>query len=138
MFFEPVPYKGTTIVDSGITNNYMIVDALKQNCETIVIMSPTKPNPKQVKNIIDMFQSTLNSACYNYLEREIRSVNKINDLLDIINENLEPDYKKIKLVPIIAETSFDMDLVDFSYKKYNREYLWQYGYNLATEVLTSG
>jgi NTE family protein len=135
VFFENVRFRGHRLCDGGISNKFGISEALKAKCDTIILMAPTKATPKEIKNILDMLLSIIDVSADNYLEREIKCINKVNEVIDMVNLILEPDFTRIKFIPIISDIRFEMGLLDFSYKKYGRQYLFEYGYNLASTTL---
>lgn len=135
IFFPPVKFRGLTLADSGISNNFSLVSAIRAGCDTIIMISPTIIDVKKLRSIIDVIKATLAIATRTYLEREAGAIFKINDIIDVINIQLEPDYKKIKLVIITPEKSLNFDLLDFSYKNVDRAEVIKYGYNLTMEKL---
>lgn len=137
IFFPPVKFRNSSLIDCGVSNNFGIISALNSGCETLILISPTKPSLKAINNVMDMLNAVLVTSTNNYLEREIKSVEKINNIIDQINIVLEPDHRKIKLITIIPDIAFDMSLLDFTYQKFSKEFLWDYGYKLAKKVLSS-
>lgn len=139
ILFPAVPFKGTNIsstaddtvlVDGGILNNFSVLDAVRHGADTIVVMSPTTPEPKVPNNLADMLGILTSLPEYEFLNREIAFVNKINEI-----EALVPTLKKIKILKIQPPEPIGIGLIDFSYAGKDRRKLIEYGYTLAMNVL---
>lgn len=135
-FFPLVKFRGGWYGDAGVTNNYAINRAMKAGCDTIILMLPAKlGTPKVIGNWTDLIASSLDLAMKSQLELQIGAISTVNDIIDDVNEVLEPDYKKINLIKIEPDRYFDFDFLDFDFKGQDREELIDYGYKIACKVL---
>lgn len=135
-FFPLVKHGGLDLGDSGVTNNYAISTALDMGCDTIILMLPAMVGtPAPIKGGFDVLKSVMDLSMRSQYKLQIKSVNKINKIIDEINVNLEPDYKKIKLIVIEPDKEFSFDFLDFDFKGEDRKELLNYGYNIAKKVL---
>ena len=133
IYFPPVTFRGQTLVDAGVLNNYCISEAINNDMDTLVVLSFANSSPRVPNNIFDCLAETLSVATYGYFKREIESVTKINQVIkecSCINKE-----KSIKLVIIKPDKALDIPLLDFSYKNIDRKALFESGYNLARKVL---
>lgn len=138
ILFPPIAFKllGETVslVDSGICTNYFIQSAINDGHDAVICISPTNFQSKPPKNLIDIIQATISTATFNYLDREIKAVEKINKIIDIANIELTDDIRKIKMILIRPPKSWDQPIIDFNYKV-DRQSLIDYGYLVAVEAL---
>lgn len=133
--FEPVHFENKILVDAGIINNYSINSAAKDGHDTMVVMTPTRVEPKaKVNNIIDMLDLMTSVPEYGYFDRELGCVEKINHIIDQVNEVLEPDFRKIKISVVIPDKPTGIELLNFNYKQ-DRKELIKLGYDLAKDIL---
>lgn len=122
------------LVDSGICTNYFLSEAVKDGHDLVICISPTNVPPKEPTNLVDIIQSTISTATFNYLDREMAAIEKINKIIDIANIELEHDLRKIKLVLIRPTEKSNIGLLDFDHK-YNRKEIINNGYEFANKVL---
>jgi len=134
VMFEPVKFRGMNLVDAGILNNFSIGQAIRDGADTMIIMTPTTPDPKPSKNLLDTLLATLTVTEFGQLYLGISCLDKINKIIDKVNEDLEPDFRKIRKIIIQPEKPLGIDLLDFNYKQ-DRKKLIQDGYNLAKTIL---
>lgn len=135
VLFPPVFMGGMMLCDGGTVNNFNIQSAVRQDCDTVVVMSPTnvvKSNPNP--NLMEMIKLVTSVPPYAYMSRELGGINAINKIIDKVNETLEPDYKKINYKVIIPPEPVNIDLLDFNYKQ-DRKSLIKLGYDIAKEGL---
>ena len=135
IYFELVKLWGNEYADAGIINNYAITQAIQAGCDFIFMLTPTKVTPKKIESLLDVINTTIEIATQGYKQREIGCVERINDIISIININLEPDYKNIPLVIIEPDKPVNIDLLNFDYKNFDRRELLKYGYSLAKRAL---
>jgi NTE family protein len=137
IFFEPVEFEGRTLVDGGLTSNYNIDDALLADVETVVLMSPTYQRKAKTKisGILEVIGDSITIPTHNQLDQEIGCTEKINAIINELDEHCQSKYKKIKLIKIVADKDFGFDLLDFDYKGLKRQVLIDYGYHYAKEIL---
>lgn len=135
--FEPIMFEGRILVDSGMLNNYAITQAIQDGHDNIVMLSPTvREETPKISNIVDMLNLVTSIPPYGYLDREVKSVISINNIIDKINISLEPDYIKIDLKVVKPDKPTGIELLNFNYKQ-DRKDLIQYGYDLAKDILLS-
>lgn len=137
VFFPPVKFRNLNLTDSGVAQNYHLLNAIQQNCDTVILISPSIIEPRPINNLADMVKSTMAISMQTYLSREIRAIQKVNAVIDAANEYLpdEHDFKKINLIDIISEHPIDVDFLDFEYKGHKREDLMMLGYVTAKKKL---
>jgi hypothetical protein len=110
---------------------FSIGQAIKDDCDTLIIMYPTKPNPKPIRTIIDMVDQVIAAGSVGYFESELSTVEKINKMVMCG----QSDKKIIKTVIITPHTVLDTGLIDFEYKGLDRKSLVKLGYELAKKEL---
>lgn len=139
VLFPPISFRGkdlnsayddTVLIDGGIVNNFSVFSAVAAGVDTIVVMSPTVPEPKIPSNLIDMIGLLGSIPEYEYLERELKFVEKLNTVADLV-----PNLRKIKVVRIQPPKPTGVGLLDFEYEGKNRRQLIADGYNLAMNIL---
>ena len=137
VFFPPIKFRDYLLSDSGVSNNYSLVSAISENCDTLIIVAPSIMEPRKVNNLIDMVKCIMSISMQTYLSRELRAIEKINDIIDSANIILpdEQDLRKINIIYIAPEVNLDIDFLDFDFKGYDRKDLINYGYDLAMEKL---
>jgi NTE family protein len=136
LYFERVIFRGQELVDSGVVNNYSITEALDDGCDTLIVMAPTnKPGKITINHGLDMLSATLTLSISSDLEKESKGIFAVNKILDCVNLNLEPDFRKIKYIQIMPDVDFGFGFLDFEYAGHDRKELINYGYNLARNVL---
>lgn len=136
IFFEPVQFKGKTLVDGGLTSNYNIDDALHADVETVVLMIPTMKGVKTgVKNLAEVAADCISIPMYTQLHEETACVEKVNAVISDLKVGCQSNYKQVKLIKIVADQSFDFGFLDFDYKGHNRDDLINYGYMYAKNIL---
>jgi predicted acylesterase/phospholipase RssA len=131
VLFPRVYLNGKELVDAGVMNNFSIGQAIKDDCDTLIIMYPTKPNPKPIRTIIDMVDQVIAAGSVGYFESELSTVEKINKMVMCG----QSDKKIIKTVIITPHTVLDTGLIDFEYKGLDRKSLVKLGYELAKKEL---
>lgn len=135
IYFELVKFRNLLLADAGVNNNYSITQAIQDGHDTLILMTPTKVKKKDIRNILDILNLTLEISMTTYFLREKECTESINEIIDEINISLEPDYKKIRIILIAPDKEFDLELLDFEYKNYDRKELIMYGYNIARSIL---
>jgi predicted acylesterase/phospholipase RssA len=140
ILFPTVPFKFGDelhdLVDAGLCTNYFINQAINDGHDTIICVSPTNFQSKPPKNLLDIVQATISTATFNYLDREIKAVEKINKIIDMANIELTNDIRKISLVLVRPKQPWDQGLIDFNYKV-DRKSLIDFGYNIAKSALNA-
>ena len=135
VYFDAKNFRGTLIGDGGLANNFGIVDMINNGCDTIVILYPKNyPKDPKINNILEALGVVTSVPSYAYLDREMKGVEKVNSFIDTVNIQVEPDFKKIKLVLVRPDVPMDIPLLDFNYK-YDRRELMKYAYALAYTTL---
>lgn len=147
IFFPTVKFEDKELCDAGVINNYSVTEAINADCDRIIVLLPVKPvDINNSKNILQLVEHVMNISMHSYLEREVRSITKINKVIDIIRSTVEenkcsavledPDFpRKIKLIMVYPENPPTFDLLDFSYKNVNRQSLIDYGYHRCKQIL---
>lgn len=131
VYFQPQNFRGTQIGDGGLANNFGIVNSIKAGCDTVVILYPKNyPIDPKVSNIMEALGAVTSIPSYAYLETEVQGIEKVNEFIDLVNIQVEHDYKKIKLVLIRPDKKLAIDLLDFNYR-YDRKELMDYAFALA-------
>jgi predicted acylesterase/phospholipase RssA len=130
-YFPLVNWQGQLLGDSGILSNYNIAQAVKDNCDTIIVIGYPTPEPQVPKTIVDAISQSLSIATQGYFKRELGFVEKVNE---IIEHCPTTTYRRIRVVKIIPDRSLGIGILDFNYKR-DRQELWQFGYDLAKKVL---
>lgn len=140
IFFPTVNFRGQELTDSGVTNNYGIINALKDGCDTIIAICPSIIEPHKSNNLVDMIKNVMSLSMQIDLPKEVKSIEKINDIIDKVNETLPNnlDLKKVNLIMITPDKPLHIDFLNFEYPGYNRKDIIEYGYNLAMERLKAG
>lgn len=131
VYFPLVPFRGQLLADAGVLTNYNIAKAVKDGCDTLVVMGFAVPEPRTPANLKDVLAETMSISMYGYFDRELSFVQKVNELLIGMPCG---GYRQIKVVRILPERPTGIDLLDFDYKQ-ERKKLWQYGYDLAAKIL---
>lgn len=149
IYFPTVKFDGLELCDSGVVNNFGIVQAINMGCKTIIVLLPSKPAvSKRHKNLFQLLGKVLGLSMNSYLERESKSVLKINEeidayslLVDKYNE-LAPDSldisdrpRKIKLIMVYPEANRSFDFLDFDFKGIDREEILKHGYERCKAIL---
>lgn len=136
ILFPSVTWDSIQLVDCGLSSNYGLVQAVNENCDTVICLTPTNYQPKKIKNLIDIVQATISTASFGYLEREAKSIEKVNRVIDLANSTLDDqhDLKKVNLCIVRPEMPWDQGLIDFNYKE-DRKDLIRYGYDVAERQL---
>lgn len=137
MLFPPVDIGDRTFIDGGLTSNFNIKEAIvNEDVETVVLMSPTaKGRRKEISSILDLVADTISIPLYTQLKEEQGCVNKINDIIDDVNEDHRVSCRKIKIINCIVDKQFDFGFLDFDHKGYDKKQLIAYGYEFAKRVL---
>ncbi len=135
ILFQPVKMNNNLFVDAGILTNFGITKAINDGCDTIICMTPTNYKAQPIKSLVDIVQSTISTSSFGYLDREIKAVEKINNLIDMANVELTNDLKKINLLVLRPQWQWDQGLIDFNYKD-GRAKLMQGAYDYAYSVLS--
>lgn len=142
IFFDFVNYRGTPTCDGGLVSNFNIHTAVKDGCDTVFLLYPTNEPPDKdgISNIKENLEFVISAPSFAFLDREIKSVEKINELITRVKIKCGPaleDIRTIDLILIIPQVQLKMGLLDFEYKNvpYTREQLWQIGYDSAMKVL---
>lgn len=130
-YFPLVKFRNYLLADAGVTTNYNIAKAVKDGCDTLVVMGFALAEPRVPENIKDVISETITISMHGYFERELGMVEKINSMID---KAPELHYRKIKVVKIIPDKPTGIGLLDFDYKQ-DRTKLWDYGYALAAKAL---
>lgn len=130
ILFPTVTIGDSEYCDAGICSNYNLVRAIDDGADTIVLFTPTNYKPKPIRNLINIIEASISTASFNYLDREINSIENINQEL---TESGSP-LRKVKLIVVKPPQPWDQGLIDFNYK-IDRKSLIDYGYNLAKDIL---
>lgn len=125
VLMAPVELNGFKLTDGGVTNNYSIIDAVRDGADRLIIMAPMIPEPKPIKNIIDAIDVTISIQLWNQLQRELKFVEILNDV---------PGYRKIDVQLITIDKPTGIGILDFDIK--DKQKWLDYGYQLAKEKLT--
>jgi len=113
-------------VDGGILNNYGIAGAIKEGCDRLILLMPTIPEDRPIKNVMDMAEFMLAAPEYGYLTRELYMVEKLNEV---------PGFKKIEVIIVKPDKKLGIGLLDFDMKGFDRKLLLGYGRELANVAL---
>ena len=142
IFFDFVNYRGTPTCDGGLVSNFNIHTAVKDGCDTVFLLYPTNEPPDKdgISNIKENLEFVISAPSFAFLDREIKSVEKINELITRVKIKCGPaqeDMRTIDLVLIIPKVPIKLGLLDFEYKNvpYTREEMWQIGYDSAKVIL---
>lgn len=135
ILFPPViEENGDHLVDSGVLCNFGITRAINDGADTVICMTPTNYKGKPIVSIIDTIQSTVSTSSFGYLDREVKGVEKVNQVIELANVELVNDLRKINLIVIRPDHAWDQGLIDFNYK-IGRQKLMDYGYQTAMKAL---
>lgn len=142
IFFDFVNVRGTPCCDGGLVSNFNIHTAVKDGCDTVLLLWPTNdPVDKDgISNIKENLDFVISAPSFAFLDREIKSVEKINEVITRVKLKCGPaleDIRTIDLVVIRPLVQLKIGLLDFDYKDvpYTREQLWKIGYDSANQVL---
>lgn len=133
VYFPPVRLGKLVLYDAGVTNNYALAQAVRDGMDTIVCMNFACPEPEPINNAKDALSQTLGVSMYGYYKRERGAIDIVNRLISQMNEN--PPLSQIKVVDIRPPQSLGIPMLDFDYKGFSREELFDYGYGLAYPLL---
>lgn len=148
IYFPPVRFEDKELCDSAVVNDYSIIDAIHNGCDTLILLLPTKPVRKQeTKTILQLLSKIFNLSTQTYMDREIKSITKVNKLVDLIQKLVESGCnslvlqdeklpRDIKIVIITPEKDPQFGLLDFTYKGVDRRQMIQDSYLRAKEVLS--
>lgn len=125
ILMSPVKTPMGTLTDGGITNNYSVIDAVKDGADELIILAPMVPQPKPIKNIIDAIDSTVSIQLWNQLQRELAFVEKLNSI---------EGYRKVDVKVIGCDRPVDIGILDFDID--DRQGQIDYGYKLAMKALS--
>lgn len=137
IFFPPVNFRGSTLGDGGVADNYNIDVLRDEDCDTIIVFYPTHnvidPVIDNIKEMLEVVISTPNNSL---LFKETKAISKVNKIIDQFDDQ-DPTLKKINLIVVSPNKPIDVGLLDFDYKdtKYKREDLVKIGYESAYEAL---
>jgi predicted acylesterase/phospholipase RssA len=135
VLFPKQKFRGSIVCDGGIVSNWNIEEAVKEGCDTIFLLSPTTLTHKaDMANAKEMLDLVTTVPAYADLPAEIAGISTINKIIDKVNESLEPNYKRIRLIIIKPSFPIDLDLLDFNYKL-DRKSLISTGYEIARQAL---
>lgn len=126
VLMAPVELNGFKFTDGGVTNNYSIIDAVRDGADRLIIMAPMIPEPKPIRNIIDAIDVTISIQLWNQLQRELKFVEILNDV---------PGYRKIDVQLITIDKPTGIGILDFDIK--DKQKWLDYGYQLANDKLKS-
>lgn len=124
ILMPPVKTTMGTLTDGGITNNYSVIDAVKDGAEELIILAPMVPQPKPIKNIIDAIDTTVSIQLWNQLQRELAFVEKLNSI---------EGYRRVDVKVIGCDRPVEIGILDFDID--NRQAQIDYGYELALKAL---
>lgn len=133
IFFPPVPFRGQSLTDSGISNNYALINAINEGCDTIIVLAPGMADPRKIHNAVDMLKSIITISMQTDLERESKAIFRINDIISKANDCFpaDKDLKHVTLIKVTPDKALGMDFLDFDYEGKDRKEIMRYGYNLA-------
>lgn len=132
--FPSVKFREFQLVDGGLTNNYSIIQAMEDGFDTLISLSPSVFDPQPVNNLYEVLLATIGMPVYNYYDREVACLTNHNKLIDRANVDVEPDYRKIRLVQVRPPTAFGIKLLDFD-NRIDRKELIKYSYEFAKRTL---
>ena len=131
MAFPPVNWDGDWLVDGGITNNFSIVDSVRNGADTIVVLRPVLPQEHMsINNVIDMFNLSTSVPEEYVIDRELTTI----DLINKVQEPF-PSLKHIDVVVVQPTTPPPFALLDSSFGGLDRKKLIQDAYDLAYPIL---
>lgn len=131
VYFPPVKFRGKTLADGGVSNNFLINKAIKDENRILVITTPTTIDFLDVKNVLDALGVVTSISEFISLQMALDYVDKING---IIRANPKPGVKEIKAVLVRPPVSTGIPLLDFNYKQ-DRSRVIDYGYQTAKKTL---
>lgn len=135
IYFPRVEFRGMSLYDAGITNNYCLSQAVRYKADEIVSMNFAIPDPSPIGNAKDVLAQTLGIAMYSHYRKELGAIEKINQI--IVDMNEYPPLRRIKVYSIRPERPMGIGMLDFSYSLEKKIMLRKYGYDLALECLKS-
>ena len=135
VYFPPVKFRGRTLLDGGLVNNFSLTEAVYKDCDTLVVFRPSFFATKPIKNITDMIGLVVKISSKGYWDEELRAIQEMNKILSECKKVCPAmDLSPINTVEISPDRDFGIDILDFNYKE-DRKQLIDYGYYLAKDIL---
>lgn len=129
--FQPIRYKGVTLVDGGLRNNFCLAQAVKDGCDTIITFNFATPDPHPINNAKDAFDNMLGVMMYSNYPLEKDAIEIRNRIVREGNE--QPAMREIRVIEVQPESPVGFGLLDFNYD--DREALIALGYKSAMNKL---
>ncbi len=134
VYMPPVWFGDRWLVDGGCINNFALTQAIQNGCDDIIlILCSNNEGTQEPGNLVDVLQEVMGMTMNSYLEREMKCIDKVNDLIDKLPGPIKP--KKIKLTVIQPQKQYNYSFLDFDFKGLDRKAIIQDGYDTAKRIL---